>query len=377
MTNLLAIPERWQFTVPGSNPAWNGTSFVLTNTPPAAVAFGIFPAVGASAPSPGDRYTGQVSTSFVGGTGENLYLNLLSASNDVLESVQINALVGPAAEPVFFDWDAYAAGPGAKIFMGPDPEDATQFPAYAGQNLTLTPDEVTNYNCACDDEGVIVTDTLLSLRTRLMRRLGFSAQAVSPPPGMAALLDDFLRSAQVMLYNRYAAVRLRRWFTWELLQGVRFYDLAANRGICTLKLDGRRIAWAGVSSGDDVWTPISCGVRPNDYALNVSGIVSAYEVRQCIEVWPVPSDSDWLLRIKGDVGLLPFVADTDRSSIDAEPLFLLALANAKAHYGQPDAGNYSSQVQTMMKDLTAASHGTRRYLPGSEPPRNLPMPKRV
>lgn len=371
MTNLLAIPERWQFTVTGSNPAWNGTSFMLTNTPPDAVVFGILPVIGASAPSPGDTYTGQASTSFVGAPGETLNLLLLSAANDVLESIPVTAT------PTFFSWDAYAAGTGAKIFMGPDPEDATQFPAYAGQNLTLTPDEVTSYNCACDDEGVIVTDTLVNLRTRLMRRLGFSAQAASPPPGMAALLDDFLRSAQVMLYNRYAALRLRRWFTWQLQQGVRFYDLAANRGLCTLKLDGRRIEWAGVSSGDDVWTPITCGVRPTDYALNVSGIVQAYEVRQCIEVWPVPSDSDWLLRIKGDVGLLPFVADADRSSIDAEPLFLLALANAKAHYGQPDAGNYSSQVQTMMRDLTAASHGTRRYLPGSEPLRNLPMPKRV
>ncbi|MES2533347.1 MAG: hypothetical protein V4636_20050 [Pseudomonadota bacterium] len=378
MTNLLAIPERWQFTVGGGNPQWNGTDFVLTNTPPDAVVFGIFPVLGASAPSPGDTYTGQVSTSFAGAPGESLYLLLISAANDVLQALQISEGGELSMGSLFFSWDAYAAGPGAKIFMGPDPTDATQFPAYAGQNLTLTPDEVTSYNCACDDEGVIVTDTLLNLRTRLMRRLGFSAQASSPPPGMAALLDDFLQSAQVLLYTRYSALRLRRWFTWPLLQGVRFYDLAANRGLCTLKLDGRRIEWAGVSCGDDVWTPIECGVEPTSYASNISGIVCAYEVRQCIEVWPAPSDSTWLLRIKGDVGLLPFVDNDDRSSIDAEPLFLMALANAKAHYGQPDAGNYSNQVQTMTRDLTAASHGTRKYLPGgNNTPRNLPMPKMV
>lgn len=367
MANLLAIPARWEFTVPGGNPGWNGTSFVLVNGAGTNDAFNMGPAAGISTPSPGDTYAGQASSSFA---GTPTFLNLVSASNFVLQSIALTNT------PQFFSYDAYAAGAGAKFILTASAGSASAA-TINDQDLLITPDELTSYNCACDDEGVIVTDTLINLRTRLMRRLGFSAQAASPPPGMAALLDDFLRSAQVMLYNRYAALRLRRWFTWQLQQGVRFYDLAANRGLCTLKLDGRRIEWAGVSSGDDVWTPITCGVRPTDYALNVSGIVQAYEVRQCIEVWPVPSDGDWLLRIKGDVGLLPFVADSDRSSIDAEPLFLLALANAKAHYGQPDAGNYSSQLQTMMRDLTAASHGTRRYLPGSEPLRNLPMPKRV
>lgn len=368
MTNLLAIPDRWQFTVPGSNPAWNGTSFTLTNSVGTNVEFNMGPVGGISAPSPGDTYTGQASTTFA---GTPTFLNLVSASNVVLQSIALTTT------PQFFSYDAFGAGAGAKFVLTASASSATAA-AINGQNLTLTPDEVTSYNCACDDEGVIVTDTLLNLRTRLMRRLGFSAQAASPPPGMAALLDDFLRSAQVLLYTRYAALRLRRWFTWQLLQGVRFYDLEANRGLCTLKLDGRRIEWAGVSCGDDVWTPIECGIHPTSYASNISGIVCAYEVRQCIEVWPVPSDSTWLLRIKGDVGLLPFVADGDRCSIDAEPLFLMALANAKAHYGQPDAGNYSSQVQTMTRDLTAASHGTRKYVPGGDnTPRNLPMPKRV
>lgn len=366
MPNLLQDSTKWSL-LPGSPGAWNGTSYDYTAD--GAIGFDL---TRATTPlQPGDTYSGEASTRY----GGDIYLNQISSGGTVLNSLKLSS------RPQYFSYDAYATGTGGRFILADSALGTTPTvvnPAVISNfSLLLTPEEATSYNCECDDEGVIVTDTLLNLRTRLMRRLGFSAQAASPPPGMAALLDDFLRSAQVMLYNRYAALRIRRWFTWRLQQGVRFYDLEQNRDLCTLKLDGRRIEWAGVSSGDDVWTPITCGVRPTDYALNISGIVCAYEVRQCIEVWPAPSDSTWLLRIKGDVGLLPFVADADRSSIDAEPLFLLALANAKAHYGQPDAGNYSSQLQTMMRDLTAASHGTRRYLPGSEPLRNLPMPKRV
>lgn len=367
MPNLLLDHTKWSLA-PGTPEAWTGSRYEYTAD--GVHGFGL---TRATTPlQPGDTYAGEASTNY----GGDIFLNQISSGGAVLNSLQLTS------RPQYFSYDAFETGPGGRFILADSAVSST--PAVVNPatvfnfDLRLTPEDATSYNCDCDDEGVIVTDTLMSLRTRLMRRLGFSAQAASPPPGMAALLDDFLRSAQVMLYNRYSAVRVRRWFTWRLQQGVRFYDLQQNRDLCAHKLDGRRIDWAGVSSGDDVWTPIECGIRPTMYASHVSGIVQAYEVRQCIEVWPAPSDDEWLLRIKGDVGLLPFVQDESRCSIDAEPLFLFALANAKAHYGQPDAGNYSSQVQTLMRDLTAASHGTRRYVPGTEPAlRNLPMPKMV
>ena len=39
------------------------------------------------------------------------------------------------------------------------------------------------------------TETLQTLRNRILRRLGFAAQISNPPPGMAELVDDFLKSA--------------------------------------------------------------------------------------------------------------------------------------------------------------------------------------
>jgi hypothetical protein len=365
MTNLLANPDNWIGV--GGDPSFDGDSYQLANGGGGTNVFSIRLAPGV-VPSPGDTLAGQVSTTY---TANPLYLKLLDASNRVLQSMLLTTA------PQVFNWDMTGAMASARLHLSASsasPADST----FAGQTLTITPDEETNYNCACDEDGPIVTDTLANLRRRMLIRLGFSAQASTPPPGMVYLLDDFLRSAQVLLYNRYPATRSRRMFTWELRAGVRFYDLEANRGLCTLKLDGRRIAWAGVSQGDDVWTPIVCGIPPEAYTTRSSGIVQWYEVRQCIEVWPPPSDDAWLLRIKGDVGLLPLVADTDRTTVDAEGVFLLALANAKAHYNKPDARDTGAQAQGFMRDLTAASHGTRRYIPGeTQLPHNRPFPRRV
>lgn len=145
--------------------------------------------------------------------------------------------------------------------------------------------------------------------------------------------------------------------------------------VCTKLLDPRRLKWVGISQGDTPWIPLIEGIPPEVYADGVSGYPSRYEIRQCIEVWPAPADNTWQLRIKGDFGLLPFEADADTTTIDPIAIGLLALANAKAHYGQPDAGNYAAELRTYLGDLCAASHGTRRYVPGTEPVPLPPLPK--
>ena len=117
-----------------------------------------------------------------------------------------------------------------------------------------------------------------------------------------------------------------------------------------------------------------CGINPTMYTSRGPGIPSHYEIRQCIELWPAPSDATWKLRIKGQFGLMPLEQPTDTTTVEPEAIFLLALANAKAHYGQPDAGNYATQLQSYIKDLIRGSHHTRRYLPGSADARNAVRP---
>lgn len=220
----------------------------------------------------------------------------------------------------------------------------------------------TNYNCDCDDEHP--TETLADLRKYLMVRLGFAAMLAAPPPGMADLLDSFLIEAQTLLYQRFRMLRLERWFTWDMTAGTRFYDLAANVDTCTKKLDATRVRWVGISQGDNTWRPLVCGIDPVRYSSQGPGIPDSYEIRQCIEVFPAPSDDTWKLRIKGDFGLLPFSADDDVTTIDPQAIKLHALAYAKAHYSQPDAANHMSALNTFLGDLTAGTHLTRRYVPG-------------
>jgi len=137
-------------------------------------------------------------------------------------------------------------------------------------------------------------------------------------------------------------------------------------GLCSKTLDPRMVSWVGISQDDNNWRPLQCGINPVRYSSIINAIPDSYEIRQCIEIWPAPPDDTWSLRIKGYFGLQQFENDNDVTTVDYRAVFLLALANAKAHYGQPDANNYASQLTTFMGDLVAGSHMTRRYIPGEK-----------
>lgn len=224
----------------------------------------------------------------------------------------------------------------------------------------------TIYNCSCN--APYPNETLLALRTKLMRRLGYSAQVANPPPGMAALLDSFLQDAQRHLYGTYGFFRTKRWFTWTLVPGVRFYDYNTGDDLdnpCPTKiLDAENIDWVGISRAGSGWTPLQRGIDPSMYsaAAMVNGFPSRYELGQCFELWPTPVSAD-LLRVYGDFGLLAFAADTDATTIDPLAIFDYALGNAKAHYKQADWQNYIGQAENRVMSLVAKTHTGRRYIP--------------
>lgn len=230
---------------------------------------------------------------------------------------------------------------------------------------------VVSYNCECEDDYP-ARRTLAELRTELHERLGYADQA--PSAGMVKLLNSFLQGAQRALYRRYSVLRTERIFRWPLVEGVRFYDLDGNDDICTKRLDPRKVRWVGIER-DGVWTPLVCGIPPEVYSFGErTGWPTRYEIRQCIEIWPAPDPTPAFLRVKGDFELQPFTDDAHTTTIDDELVFLLALANAKAHYGKPDAANYIGQLETMMSNLVAGSHHTRRYIPGQRVYVNEPEP---
>lgn len=241
-----------------------------------------------------------------------------------------------------------------------------------GATLTVSENPVVSYNCECDDE--YPQRTLLQMREFLMIRLGWGAMVSTPLPGVAVTLNNFLKDAQEQIYRQYKVFRLERFFTWQLTPGVRFYDLPANEDVCTKKLDPRMVTWVGISQGENFWRQLVCGIKPEYYYGDISSWPTHYEIRQCIEVWPPPSSDDWKLRIKGYFGLLPLEADADVNTIDYEAIQLFALANAKAHYGQPDAANYMGQYRDYIGAVTAGSHHTRRYVPNTEQSYPPPLP---
>lgn len=232
-------------------------------------------------------------------------------------------------------------------------------------DVTLQLSEAEEFNCECEEETE--NETLAQLRRRLLIRLGYSAQADSPPPGMATLLDDFLLQSQRFLYRKYNALRTERFFTWTMVQGQRFYDLPDNDGTCEKRLDPYKLTWVGVEDLNGAWYHLVEGIPPEWYtSINFQGLPVRYEIRQCIEVFPAPS-TEYTLRIKGHFGLTSFVEDDDKTTIDSELVFLWALANAKAHYGQPDASNYAAQAREYLGALVSGAHQTARYVPGTTP----------
>lgn len=206
-----------------------------------------------------------------------------------------------------------------------------------------------------------------------MVRLGYAAQVANKPPGMAILLDDFLRSAQVILYAQNPALHTERFFTWTLTAGERFYVLDENDeqdagpNQCTKVMNSYKPpSWVGFQDDNDAWIPLDEGIDPTRYADISEGRPDSYEIRQGIEIFPAPSSSTFRLRVKAHFGLLDFAADNDTTTLDAELVFTLALGNAKAHYGQRDAQSILTQVTAYLKALNAGTHGTARYIPMQE-----------
>lgn len=234
-----------------------------------------------------------------------------------------------------------------------------------------------NCNCTAGDGG----STLADLRSELMRACGFN-------PAIATLsvtnrFNDWLTQSQRLLYRRYRAFQKSRYYTWSMSAGVRFYGITDNdeqtaTAPCTKTLDPGKLEWVGLSRTDGrSWRPLIAGIDPVLYSTLGAGIPEFYEIRQCIEVWPAPSDNSWALRIKGEFGLLPFAVDTDTTTLNSDAVYLQALTRAKAYYQQPDASLANQDLQVLLGDLTAESHETRRYLPGEfiEPPAVLPVMK--
>ena len=234
----------------------------------------------------------------------------------------------------------------------------------------VEPDCVINCDCTTTENSL----TLEQLRRRMLIRLGFSARLAIPPPGMVDMIDEFLRSAQVKLSRRPELTHmLSRWYEWEVEEGQRLFGIMDGETGCERSIDPRQVEWMGIIDQNKVWHKLTYGIPPEFYTNLNPSLPVRYEIRQCIEIFPPPDNDDYCLVAKGNFGLLPLMAPSDRCTLPEELVFLTALADAKFHYGNQDAEVVKGEANTLLRDYVADSHMQARYVPGRGP--GMPWPR--
>lgn len=189
--------------------------------------------------------------------------------------------------------------------------------------------------------------TLGELRAELQLRLGFgmSGQAgiVNSP-----IMDSFLRSAQVQLYEMFDWRELCAFE--ERLTGVdqAMYDYPPA---CNVERIQRVAIWTGAQ-----WAPLDEGIEIKRRGIGWGAWPTRYARFAQMEIYPPPRSQMWMRREYVRT-LLRFTHENDRASIPDEMVFLWALADAKAHYRQPDADRYAKQVEAHTLKLKAKHRG--------------------
>ena len=128
---------------------------------------------------------------------------------------------------------------------------------------------------------------------------------------------------------------------------------------------------------NNAWLPMYEGIRPEVYTLVATMYPRRYAHRQgMMEIWPSP-DTQYTVMIEAYQALGAFALDTDTLTLDRDLVFLTAMAAAKAHpkFNHPDAALYAQMAMAQRRNLQAANHGNKRYVPGADPASPVrPMP---
>lgn len=192
--------------------------------------------------------------------------------------------------------------------------------------------------------------TLETLRAEILARLGMGAMG---PSGGAnqALIDSFLRNGQAQLY------RLQDWRhliayedkTLGVGQNLIDYPEACQRDQRVLRVE---------YPYNEQWTQLCEGITTEMWSnMETVSYPARYERFAQILLYP-KADQLYTIRIWFVKDLAPFTENGDNATLDDEMILLHALANAKAHYRQPDAPTYQGQLDTLLARLRGQSFGS-------------------
>jgi hypothetical protein len=121
-----------------------------------------------------------------------------------------------------------------------------------------------------------------------------------------------------------------------------------------------------------VWSPpLTRGIDPEHYThQDNKGPPVRYELFELggynIEFWPT-ADAEYTVRVFGYTELGAFSTDNDRTTLDSDMVFIVALGMAKAHYRQPDAQLYLDQGEAVFASLKARAWEGRIFNPSRRP----------
>lgn len=194
--------------------------------------------------------------------------------------------------------------------------------------------------------------TLGEIRSDIQTRLGFGMAGQAGIVN-SALIDSMIRSAQEQLYVQFDWAELKAVYERSTGSAQQYYDYPAD---CNIeRMNSFVIIWGGRH------IPLKEGIKPQHRGLNTGSVPARFERRDQIELYPVPNTDQYTLRFEYIKTLAPLVVNSSRTSLPSEIVYLHALSNAKAHYRQPDAETYASQLDALMNKLKAKHRSSKVY----------------
>lgn len=208
--------------------------------------------------------------------------------------------------------------------------------------------------------------TLGDMRAELLARTGFGATGASAGVAIPNF-NSFLQNAQRVLYVLHDWTRLRRYT--ETTLGVNAYQLdypAAG--------DPDRIIGISLLNGT-VWSKfLGRGIRPEAYTTRDTQMMpTRWDAFAQIE-FNHRANAIYSIRIFYVRACDRFTEDGDRSTVRDDMVFLFALADAKAHYRQPDAPIYQKQVDAITLKLKGLNFSRNVFNPNDNDDDVLPKP---
>lgn len=269
--------------------------------------------------------------------------------------------LSPSGAPyLYYTPTADFVGDDSFTYTGTDPE-GTSAPA------TVIVHVVDSASMNCDCDCGYPTETFKSMQDRVAVEMGYASQLAALQSGVLLQIKNALNFAQRRVVEDITEIQAIRYFSWQLEDGVSKYCTTDNLETCRNQLRAARIYEAYIQNGaGHIITRLIKGIP---YDLHSGGDLdrstpSRYEVRSCIELWPVPTGGqDLKLVVLGQLAAVDMVADADTPSTTPDLIVMRAIAFLKSKKGHPDASDWMSQYRQTIGILNADGFIDERHIP--------------